>query len=107
MWKAQQYNAVYKDTYVIWVSSKVTEDLVEIPKEYKTDLWLSRISSFVSVFGVYGTLNTSCLYQTIYMMCFTYENNIVRGFVCRDNSIPVMDVRQMFCNIRVFKKDLA
>ena len=27
--------------------------LVEIPKEHKTDLWLSRISSFVSVFGVY------------------------------------------------------
>ena len=28
-----------------------SSSLIEIPKEYKTDLWLSRISTFVSVVG--------------------------------------------------------
>ena len=31
------------------------------------------------------------------------KNNIVRGFVCRNNHILVMEVRQVFCNTSVFE----
>ena len=35
-------------------------------------------------------------------MQFTYKNDIVRGFCCKDN-IFVKDVKQVFSNIWVFK----
>jgi len=31
------------------------------------------------------------------------KNNIVRGFVCRNNHILVMEVKQVFCNTSVFE----
>jgi hypothetical protein len=34
---------------------------------------------------------------------FTHKNNIVRGFVFLDNNIFVMEERQVFSNIWVFK----
>ena len=41
-------------------------NLVETPKEHKTDLWLSRMSSFVSVVGVYvGLPNELSIYLYI------------------------------------------
>jgi hypothetical protein len=53
--------------------------VVEIPKEHKTDLWLSRISSFVSVVGLYVGLPSELsipgqfLYQAVYVMWFTQQ----------------------------------
>jgi hypothetical protein len=39
----------------------------------------------------------------VYVMWFTQKNNIVRGLVGGDNNIFVMEERQVFSNIWVFK----
>jgi hypothetical protein len=62
----------------------VTVDPVEIPKEHKTDLWLSRISSFVSVVVVFAGLLSelsipNSFNQAVYVMLFTHTNNIIRA----------------------------
>ena len=113
IWQTQQYSAVWKDTCVISESSRVMGDpvnsssLVDIPKEHKTDLWLSMISSFGSVVGVYVRLPSklwkpnSFIKQSV--MWFTHKNNIVRGLVGVDNNIFVMEGRQVLSNIWVFK----
>jgi hypothetical protein len=54
-------------------------NLVETPKEHKTDLWLSRMSSFVSVVGVYvGLPNELSIY--LYINSATYMCHIWRAF---------------------------
>jgi hypothetical protein len=81
---------------------------LKFQKEHKTNLWLSRISSFESVVKVYVELpsvlwmpNFLCsgsLHNVIYT-----QNNIVRGLVGCDNNLFVMEERRVFNNIWVHK----
>jgi hypothetical protein len=48
-------------------------------------------------------VNTQFLYQAVYVMCFTHNNNIARCLVGGDNNIFVMKERQVIFNIWVFK----
>ena len=80
---------------------------LKFQKEHKTNLWLSRISSFESVVKVYVELpselwmpNFLCsgsLHNVIYT-----QNNIVRGLVGCDNNLFVMEERRVFNNIWVY-----
>ena len=70
--------------------------MVEIPKEHKTNLLLSRISSFVSIVGVYVGLPSELSIPNSFikhsMWCDLHTN------VDGDNNIFVMEERQVFNN---------
>jgi hypothetical protein len=60
-----------------------SSSLVEIPKEHKTDLWLSRISSFVSVIRVYvGLPNDTYLIPSSNSLCnVIYTLNDIERYI--------------------------
>ena len=65
-------------------------------------LWLSRVSSFVSVVWVYVRAakqigNTLFLYQTV----FIHKNDIAKGFLCRNNIFVMERCLETFESLRI------
>ena len=69
---------------------------------------MSRISYFESVVGIYVGLLSELtisifLYQVVFLMSFTYKNDLVASLVSRYNIILIMQVRQNMFRLSVSK----
>ena len=87
------------NTCVIVVSNTVREDHNPQPswkyqKEDKTDMWLSMSYSFYSIVAVYLGLAMQSF--------FADKDYVVRGLICRNYNICVVNSGHGFCNLGIF-----
>ena len=79
----------------------------ETPKENRTDLWLSMIFYFDCTFAVYVGVLCGLFKPKQSCICFADKNEVVMGLFCRNNKIIIMNIEQVFWNIRTIELNVV